>query len=1251
MTIIHQSLLNKIPHKKFKRKTENHLSASCATVDIIGETLLEINMNGMQTQVRADIATNLITNLILGNDWIQSNNVYILTPERRIMIKQRGREVSAPFIKPPTLNVPVTLVNHITIPSFAERIVEAEVQRGNTMDVLFEPNPRLQQKALFTANALIGVKSNRVKISIINATNRQQTLSEGTELGTATGLSNSIAVIAANTCLGVHSPQRFRQIELIPQGKVARMRGEQHGKAAQQMQPEPNWRRCREYRQLFTTRNELFKHLRDQCYPEQIREQIAKLAEHITDDRQKEQITEILWKYGKLFDLREPSKIDIVLKNAIDTGTHRPIHTAPYRKSNRDEERLREETQKLLDKDIIEHSTSPWSSPVVLVKKKDGTTRFCVDYRRLNQITTRDAFPLPRIDDIYDQLTKATYFTKLDFKAGYFQMPLDTKDRPKTAFSTRDGHFQFKVLPQGLTNGPPTFQRIVNQILGPNRWKHMLAYIDDIIIYSENFTEHLRHIEEVCSLLSEANFKLNITKCEIAKAEILFLGHVIKEGTIKPDPENVRGLTETREPMSAEEAFRFVKAAEYYRKFIPKFSFIAAPLHRYTPTTSPHHRQNTKPHFELSAEARVAFHQLKGILTEDLVLRLPDDTLPFKLQTDASVDGIGAVLLQPTPDGDRPLGYMSKKLTKAQRNWPTIEQECYAIVQAVEKWDKYLRGREFVLETDHEPLISLPNKEQLNKRCDRWRLKLAEYQYKVKHIQGKRNAMADYLSRAPVEEPDEETDDKSRLESRSTQTEETPITTNDLSLAGRITAAVTRAQSKQEKEINELESKGAGTKQKGELIPSGKGVHSGEAGSESPEEVGKIVPFGMNDLRDAQNNDPVIRSMKKNLESHRKYFLEDGILFRKQKLPLPSVPYVPAGRIRSDISKIYHDTPGNGAHFGRDKTTHKIQERYFWPGMVADIANHVNSCLPCAQNNTRRQKPPGALKPIPPPEGIWKLLSMDFHGPIAPTTKRGNRYIISLTDVLSKFVITKAVRDCTATTAVDFLVKDVILKYGTPTSILTDNGSHFTAQLMNQLFQRIGVTHLYSTVYHPQTNGQIERFNSTMDGKIVALCNERRTNWDEVLPYVTFNYNTSIHATTKQVPFEMMHGRQATLPFDQQANLISLTQDPEHRNKIKDYLETLTEVARKNILKNQQRYKTRYDSHRRDWTLRINDLVLVKTRGARNKFDIRYEGPFQITQALGRKTFVVQHVKKGTLVKQVTMDVIVPLVERWNLNK
>ncbi|CAF1308488.1 unnamed protein product [Rotaria sordida] len=1038
--------------------------------------------------------------------------------------------------------------------------------------------------------------------------------------------------------------------ELIPEGKGANKSNKLNFNNMLTTTVHGKQHQCRECYRNFDTGNELFKHLRNKCYPEEIRQQINKLTEHISDDKQREQILKILWKYGKLFDIRRPSKIDIVLKNAIDTGTHRPVHTPPYRKSNKDQETLRKETDKLLKNAIIEHSTSPWSSPVVLVKKKDGTTRFCVDYRRLNQITTKDAFPLPRIDDIYDQLTKATYFTKFDFKAGYFQVPLDKSDRPKTAFSTRDGHFQFKVLPQGLTNGPPTFQRIVNQILGPNRWKHVLAYIDDIIIYSQNFNEHLKHIEEVCSLLQEANFKLNVEKCEVARPEILFLGHVIKAGTIKPDPNNIRGLTDTREPTSAEEAFRFVKAAEYYRKFIPKFSTIAAPLHKYSPATLQQQKNNKKSTFELTDEARTAFHHLKKILTTDLILDLPDDTLPFKLQTDASGDGIGAVLLQITANGDRPLAYMSKKLTKTQTNWPTIEQECYAIVQAIEKWDKYLRGHEFILETDHEPLVHFTNKEQLNKRCERWRLKLAEYRFKVKHIQGKKNNMADYLSRSPVEIAEEDIEERTQYESASTQTDLSFSSLNKNLIPLKITTAVTRAQAKLQQQAMATPSIKPTDEKMNELIPQGKvAIDEEPIIKQSDENPNKIIPFDMDDLRKLQEEDKTTQEIKKNIKNKKHYSIEDGILFRKQQLPLPSVPYVPAGRIRGDILKIYHDTPANGAHFGRDKTTRKIQERYYWPTMIADIRNHINSCLPCAQNNYRRQKLPGKLKPIPPPEGIWKLLSMDFHGPITPTSKQGNRYIISLTDVLSKFVITKAVRDCSATTAVKFLSNDVILKYGTPTCILTDNGTHFTSQLTNKLFEHLGVTHLYSTVYHPQTNGQIERFNATMDGKIAALCNERRTDWDEVLQFVTFNYNTSIHATTKQTPFEMMHGRQVTLPFDQQKEIISLTQDPEHGQKIRIYPEKLVNEARNNIIKNQQQYKARYDLHRQELVLKINDLVLIKTRNIRNKFDIRYEGPFKIIKQLGHKTFIVQHVKKLTLTRQVTMDVIVPLVDRWNL--
>jgi len=359
ITIIHQNLLNKIPHEKFIEKPKNHLSASCSSVDIIGETLLTININGTTTQIIADVATNLITNLILGSDWIQSNNVYILTPERRIMIRKKGKQVSTPFVKPPLLNYPVTLINHITLPPFSEQIIEARLQHGNMIDVLFEPNPKLQNKALFIASTLLNVRNEKININIINATDKQQTLSEGTKMGVVTQISTSVGLISTQKDLKKRIPRGKACMMLIPRGKGANENNGQKSINIDLTVLKKNQHQCRNCKQNFVTGNDLYQHLRNKCYPEEIREQITTLTTHINDDKQREKITNILWKYGKLFDTREPSKIDIILKNAIDTGAHRPIHTAPYRKSNKDQEILTMETQKLLENEIIEHSTSP----------------------------------------------------------------------------------------------------------------------------------------------------------------------------------------------------------------------------------------------------------------------------------------------------------------------------------------------------------------------------------------------------------------------------------------------------------------------------------------------------------------------------------------------------------------------------------------------------------------------------------------------------------------------------------------------------------------------------------------------------------------------------------------------------------------------------------------------------------------------------------------------------------------------------
>ncbi|CAF0849193.1 unnamed protein product [Adineta ricciae] len=698
---------------------------------------------------------------------------------------------------------------------------------------------------------------------------------------------------------------------------------------------------CYVCQDVFLTNNDLHHHLRERCFPVDLCHRIDTLTSHITDSTYRTHIQNILWKYGKLFDVRYPSKINFMLENAIDTGSHRPVYTTPYRRSPKDHEILNEQTANLYSQNIIEHSKSPWCSPVVLVKKKDGGTRFCVDYRKLNAITVKDSFPLPRIDDIFDQVSQATYFTKLDFKSGYFQIPLAPADRPKTAFSTRDNHYQFTVLPQGVKNGPPTFQRIINEVLGPDRRKYCLAYIDDILIFSQTLDDHLLHLNEVFDLLHSFNFRLSVEKCTIAAEHINYLGHHIHHGHIRPSTDNVRDLLDSPIPTTPQETFRFVKAAEYFRKFIPNFSRIAAPLYKYTPSSRNPDTIPATSSWTLSSHERAAYDQLKHILSTDLVLHLPNYDLPFKIQTDASKVGIGAVLLQTSPEGDRPVCYLSKKFSPTQQRWPVIEQECYAIVVAIEQWRHYLHGRHFTVESDHKPLESFTIKSQLNDKCERWRLKLQSYDFTIRHISGTTNAMADFLSRSPVHSvvADLDSDLPTTFVSTATQT------TDDFLVTPSINMVTTRSRTKQTA-LPDHATITTSTNNSSSASP--RSTHC-----PSVDDLEIRFTGDLSVLQAAQQIDPTVQHIIHNIHTspyNTSYLISNGLLLHKTSRYKP-VPYVPAGPIRQDIMKIYHDTPANGAHFGRDKTLQKIQARYYWDTMRSDITNYIQSCFRCTQNN------------------------------------------------------------------------------------------------------------------------------------------------------------------------------------------------------------------------------------------------------------------------------------------------------------
>ena len=396
-----------------------------------------------------------------------------------------------------------------------------------------------------------------------------------------------------------------------------------------------------------------------------------------------------------------------------------------------------------MEKDgIIRKSESPWSSPVVLVKKKNGKLRFCVDYRKLNSITKKDTYPLPRIDEMLDNLGKAKWFTSLDLTSGYWQVQVKEEDKEKTAFITKYGLYEFNVMPFGLCNAPSTFQRLMDVVLSSVLWKYAMVYIDDVNIYSESFEQHLEHLNEVFKLIKKANLQINPEKCHFCTNEMQFLGHIVGIDGIKPNPQKVEKLEKLPSPKNITQLRAFIGLASYYRRFIEGFAKKAAPLHELL-------KKNVE--FIWTDKHEEIFNWLKQRLITPPILQYPDYNISFILFTDASYQGIGAVLAQIKDKKEYVIAYASRTLSPAEKNYSTVELECLAVVWAVKYFRHYIHGTRFTLVTDHKALQWLLNSTTINdnKRITRWRLTLQEYQYDIKYRAGSRNQNADFFSRLP----------------------------------------------------------------------------------------------------------------------------------------------------------------------------------------------------------------------------------------------------------------------------------------------------------------------------------------------------------------------------------------------------------------------------------------------------------------------------------------------------------------------
>jgi hypothetical protein len=432
-----------------------------------------------------------------------------------------------------------------------------------------------------------------------------------------------------------------------------------------------------------------------------------------------------------------PPKRSIDFEIELIPGAVPPCR-APYRLSLEEREELKKQLDDLLDKGFIRPSTSQYGAPVLFVPKKDGTKRMCVDYRQLNQVTIKNKYPLPFIDELLDQLYKAKVFSKLDLWSGYHQIRVKEEDVHKTAFRTCFGHYEYLVLPFGLTNAPAVFMRLMHDVLRPLLGKCVAVFLDDILVYSETEEQHEEDLKQVLALLQENRLFAKKSKCEIGVREVEYLGYIVSDGGIKPVHDKIEAIRSWPLPKTVTEVQSFLGLANYYRRFIENFAKIANPLTQLT------HKDKV---FEMDKEAIRAFEELKERLINAPVLHLAQPDLPFVVTTDASDYAIGAVLEQVEDGVHKPVAYYSKTLNKSQRNWPAYDKELYAIMQATKQWRTYLAGRKFTIYTDHMPLKYLHSKEHLPHRHADYLEWLSLFDFDIHYKPGKSNRVADALSR------------------------------------------------------------------------------------------------------------------------------------------------------------------------------------------------------------------------------------------------------------------------------------------------------------------------------------------------------------------------------------------------------------------------------------------------------------------------------------------------------------------------
>lgn len=892
--------------------------------------------------------------------------------------------------------------------------------------------------------------------------------------------------------------------------------------------------------------------------------------------QEKEKLQNLLETYKHIFanSVKELEGCDTILHD-IKLKDTTPVRQRPYRVPYHLRDELDKQINELLESDIIQESDSPYAAPVLFVKKSDGTFRLVCDFRKLNDKTIEDSFPIPNINDMINDLSGAKYFSTLDLTSGFYQMKLHPDDTFKTGFSTSKNHYEWKRVPFGLKNAPSSFQRLMSIILADLSPLQIGIYIDDIIIASKSFDEHLNKLKIVFDRLNKHKLKLKPSKCKFLLKSVTYLGYHVSNGIVQPDPSNLNVVKNFAIPSTKKNVRQFLGLTGFYRRFIQNYAEKSLPLTNLLKNESK---------FVWSAEAQSAFDTLKSELLKEPILILPDFNKSFSLCTDASNHSLGAILCHEDENKFlHPVAYASRKLKGAEMNYSTVEREALGVVWAISYFKHYLLGKHFVVYCDQASLSNVLKLKDPTSRIARWIMTLSQYDYEIKHKPGKLNLTADYLSR------------NVNIIDTSSKSQDFHI---DSSLYNRI--------------ITSQLSDPKCTKIKNCLDA-------------------KKTPFPQSIL----------------------FYVKDNVLYCTHKKPKNRFQkkekiFVPLALV-PDILKLCHDS-STAAHGGFKRTLFKIRQNFYWPLMYSHIYNYVKSCPNCVVRRGYHANQKAPIQRVPVTSFPFEKIALDIVGPF-PLTKFGNRFLLVITDYFTRWPEAYPIENTKSETILRCL-ENFISTHGVCKHIVTDKGSNFISEVISKFYKKFNIVKHTTTSYHPQSDGVVERLNSTLINSLSHLVSDTQEDWDRHINFALFAHRTAKHAATGETPAYLLYGRDLVLP----ETLISNSNIPSYQS-VNDYTDDLISrlsntyvKVKSNLTKAAVNQESLQHKKSVDKKIKVGDTVYLYTpvvrRGQVKKLTKLNRGPFKVVSQTTPVNFVISDLKDSSATQTVHVDRLTLLPDR-----